>query len=183
MPNYISIFFTSFSLLFTTFSLFSFFFFTFFSLFALFFLVFIILPFFYFFVVNKRQFFFENKTYFFPQTQTSPFNGCKRKPSVYGSRHLTYDIPFPMDECNIDEIEIRRRPSRRHPNQSLFARMSHKKSPLRTNSLNVRELNADRMPVTRNISSPSTMEHPNNHRYVMQKRFIYNKSKLFFKNN
>lgn len=88
-----------------------------------------------------------------------------------------------MDECNIDEIEIRRRPSRRHPNQSLFARMSHKKSPLRTNSLNVRELNADRMPVTRNISSPSTMEHPNNHRYVMQKRFIYNKSKLFFKNN
>lgn len=81
---------------------------------------------------------------------------------MYGSRHLTYDIPFPMDECNIDEIEIRRRPSRRHPNQSLFSRMSHKKpSPMRTNSLNVRdEHKPDRMPVTRNISSPSTMQHP-----------------------
>lgn len=104
-----------------------------------------------------------------PQTQTSPFSG-KRKPSVYGSRHLTYDIPFPLDEY-IDEIEIRRRPSRRHPNQSLFARMSLKKSPLRTNSLNVRKM--DRMPVTRNISSPSTMQHPitsssSNHRYANQ---------------
>lgn len=79
-----------------------------------------------------------------------------------------------MDECNIDEIEIRRRPSRRHPNQSLFARMSLKKSPLRTNSLNVRELKADRMPVTRNISSPSTMQHPNNHRYVMRTTFDTN---------
>ncbi|XP_031636078.1 ATP-binding cassette sub-family C member Sur-like [Contarinia nasturtii] len=99
------------------------------------------------------------------ENETQP-TGSKRKPSLYGSRHLTYDIPFPLDECNIDEIEIRRRPSRRHPNQSLFARISsRKKSPLRTNSLNVREHRMDRMPVTRNISSPSTMQHPiNNHR-------------------
>lgn len=71
-----------------------------------------------------------------------------------------------MDECNIDEIEIRRRPSRRQPYQSLFARMSSttmsdKKStrcsPLRAHSLNVR---AAKVPVTRNISSPSTMQHP-----------------------
>ncbi|XP_055301236.1 ATP-binding cassette sub-family C member Sur isoform X3 [Sitodiplosis mosellana] len=102
------------------------------------------------------------------EIQTTPFSGCKRKPSIYGSS--VYG-PFPMDECNIDEIEIQRRPSKRHPNQSLFARMSLKKSPLRTNSLNVRERKPDRMPVTRNISSPSTMQHPisgcsssNNHR-------------------
>lgn len=71
-----------------------------------------------------------------------------------------------MDECNIDEIEIRRRPSRRQPYQSLFARMSSttmsdKKStrcsPSRAHSLNVR---ATKVPVTRNISSPSTMQHP-----------------------
>lgn len=81
-----------------------------------------------------------------------------------------------MDECNIDEIEIRRRPSRRHPNQSLFARMSHKKSPLRTNSLNVRgDHKPDRMTVTRNISSPTTMQHPtasNQQRYTATTQMI-----------
>lgn len=93
-----------------------------------------------------------------------------------------------MDECNIDEIEIRRRPSRRQPNQSLFARMSSttmsdKKStrcsPLRTHSLNVRAANEpkpiDRLPVTRNISSPSTMQHPiagGNQRYCIAMSFF-----------
>lgn len=74
-----------------------------------------------------------------------------------------------MDECNVDEIEIRRRPLRRHPNQSLFVRMSLKTSPFRSNSLNVRKT-PERIPVTRNISSPSTMQHPtdNNHRYAIQ---------------
>lgn len=80
-----------------------------------------------------------------------------------------------MDECNIDEIEIRRRPSRRQPYQSLFARMSStmmsdkkptRSSPLRTHSLNVRGTNneakpIDRLPVTRATSNPtSTMQHP-----------------------
>lgn len=79
-----------------------------------------------------------------------------------------------MDECNIDEIEIRRRPSRRQPYQSLFARMSStmisdkkssRSSPLRAHSLNVRGTSEpkpiDRLPVTRATSNPtSTMQHP-----------------------
>ena len=92
-----------------------------------------------------------------------------------------------MDEF-IDEIEIRRRPSRRQPNQSLFARMSStmsdkkstRNSPLRTHSLNVRgatELKPiERLPVTRNISSPSAMQHPiggGNQRYCIAICFFF----------
>lgn len=99
------------------------------------------------------------------QTQTI-YHGCKRKPSVYGSRHLTYDIPFPIDECNSDDIEIHRRPSkreRRSHNNSTFGR-TLSKSIFRTNSLNVRPPKIERMPVVRNISSPITMQYGNHHR-------------------
>lgn len=105
------------------------------------------------------------------QTEAMAYNSCKRKPSIYGSRHLTYDIPFPIDECNTDDIEIRRRPSRRHHTNRqslLFGRSTSKKSsPFRTVSLNVREQKTpERMPVARNISSPTTLQYANNQRYA-----------------
>lgn len=71
-----------------------------------------------------------------------------------------------MDECYNDDIEIRRCPSKRHSNQLLFGRIMRKKSPERTTSLNVRENNTKRLPVARNISSPSTMQYANDHWYV-----------------
>lgn len=108
----------------------------------------------------------SNKDIHLQQVPSSfAYNSSKRKPSVYGSRHLTYDIPFPIDECNTDDIEIRRRPSKRHPNQSLFERMSFKKAPIRSNSLDIRQQKPNRIPIARNISSPSTMQqYSNNNR-------------------
>lgn len=71
-----------------------------------------------------------------------------------------------MDECYNDDIEIRRCPSKRHTNQLLFGRIMGKKSPERTTSLNVRENTTKRLPIVRNISSPTTMQYANNYRYV-----------------
>lgn len=73
-----------------------------------------------------------------------------------------------MDECYTDDIEIRRQPSKRHTNQLLFGRSSKKSPspPQRSTSLNVRENKVKRLPIARNISSPTTMQYANNHRYV-----------------
>lgn len=96
----------------------------------------------------------------------SIYHRCKRKPSVYGSRHLTYDIPFPIDECNTDDIEIRRRPSRRD-RRSLYGK-SLNKSLLRTHSLNLRASQKERAPVARNVSSPTSLQYGGNrHRWVI----------------
>lgn len=94
------------------------------------------------------------------QQNQSIYHRCKRKPSVYGSRHLTYDIPFPIDECNTDDIEIRRRPSKRD-RRSLYGK-SFNKSLLRTHSLNLRTFKKERTPVVRNVSSPTSLHYGGN---------------------
>lgn len=90
---------------------------------------------------------------------------------MYGSRHLTYDIPFPIDECNNDDIEIRRRPSKRerrlHGNSAvLFGKggMMHDKGVFRTNSLEIHGNEVERSPVVRNVSSPIGMQYANPHK-------------------
>lgn len=96
---------------------------------------------------------------FILQSQTV-YGGCKRKPSLYGSRHLTYEVPFPIDECHTDDIEIRRRPSRRE-RRPPFVR-SLNKTLLRSSSLNVRAIKkSERLPVVRNASTPSTFQYAN----------------------
>lgn len=109
---------------------------------------------------------------FLPTSSSSPFSiqtqtvygGCKRKPSLYGSRHLTYEAPFPIDECYIDDIEIRRRPSRRE-RRPTFVR-SLNRTLLRSHSLNVRAIKkTERIPVVRNASTPSTFQYANQSKY------------------
>lgn len=96
----------------------------------------------------------------FPLQCQTVYGGCKRKPSLYGSRHLTYEAPFPIDECHTDDIEIRRRPSRRE-RRPPFVR-SLNRTLLRSNSLNVRAIKkSERLPVVRNASTPSTFQYAN----------------------
>lgn len=94
----------------------------------------------------------------------------KRKISVYGSRHLTYDIPFPIDECNNDDIEIKRRPSKRerrsHGNSMIFGK-NIQKGLFRTNSLDISANEVKKSPVVRNISSPIAMQYASPHRWLL----------------
>lgn len=81
----------------------------------------------------------------------------KRRSSLYGSRHLTCDIPLPIDECHTEDLELRRFSSKRYPFAGDYD--SHK-NVLRVNSLQVTtSKNHDRLPVIRNISSPTTLNY------------------------
>lgn len=78
--------------------------------------------------------------------------------SIYGSHYLTCDMPLPIDECYNDDIEFRRRPSRRNPFFTSVEFSGEKHSNvLRVNSLQT--VKTERMPVVRHISSPTALNY------------------------
>ncbi|XP_055381997.1 ATP-binding cassette sub-family C member Sur isoform X2 [Condylostylus longicornis] len=99
----------------------------------------------------------------------------KRRSSIFGSRHLIYDIPLPIDECQNDDIIIKRRGSKRsillmglgnaisgtnsdlrhNDGNNSSSGYRRKNSVLRVKSLQPEvKTNINRTPVSRNISSP-----------------------------
>lgn len=67
-------------------------------------------------------------------------------------------MPLPIDECYNDDIEFRRRPSRRNPFFTSVEFNGEKRSNvLRVNSLQT--VKTERMPVVRNISSPTALNY------------------------
>lgn len=73
-------------------------------------------------------------------------------------------MPFPIDECNIEGIEYPRRQSKRdkYGNSNDIVDHLHK-DVFKTNSLIIDNSNSSnrkyRIPVSRNVSSPTTLEY------------------------
>lgn len=92
----------------------------------------------------------------------------KRRSFLFGSRHLTYDMPFPIDECTADSVEFRRRPSSRRDGKqcnSLDTHLKSHKDVFRANSLEMDTNKFDKVPVVRNVSSPPTTLQYTMHRF------------------
>lgn len=99
------------------------------------------------------------------QSQTLYLPKKQQRSYLFGSRHLTYDMPFPIDECTTEAIEFRRRPSKRGKqcislDAQATANATHK-DVFRANSLEVDSGSSrfDKMPVVRNVSSPTTLQY------------------------
>lgn len=82
----------------------------------------------------------------------------KRRGSIFGSRHLTYDMPLPIDECNTDEVVFRRRYSKRNRKCNSLELSGLRKDGGRANSLVIDGNKFERLPVVRNISTPITLQ-------------------------
>lgn len=91
------------------------------------------------------------------------FHPVKRRCSIFGSRHLTYDLPLPIDECQTDDVHIRKRPSKRGRrfNSAISPKGIHT-DVIRANSLDTHATGdkKKRTPVMRNVSSPTTLQSP-----------------------
>ncbi|KAJ6649735.1 ATP-binding cassette sub-family C member Sur [Pseudolycoriella hygida] len=84
----------------------------------------------------------------------------KRRSHLFDSRHLTYDLPFPIDEGDTEAVQFRRRPSKRGKQCNSIEISDLRKD--RTNSLDAEGNKVGRMPVVRNVSSPTTFQYSNN---------------------
>lgn len=81
---------------------------------------------------------------------------------MFDSRHLTYDLPFPIDEGDTEAVQFRRRPSKRGKQCNSIEISDLRKDHHRTNSLDTEGNKFGRMPVVRNVSSPTTFQYSNN---------------------
>ncbi|XP_037957308.1 ATP-binding cassette sub-family C member Sur isoform X2 [Teleopsis dalmanni] len=64
------------------------------------------------------------------------FSLVRKRSSVYGSRHLIYDVPLPIDECQTEDVIMRRR--RRGTHRRISSRASSRLSGISNNSLEMR---------------------------------------------
>ncbi|XP_037038028.1 ATP-binding cassette sub-family C member Sur isoform X2 [Bradysia coprophila] len=86
----------------------------------------------------------------------------KRRSHLFDSRHLTYDLPFPIDEGDTESVQFRRRPSKRGKQCNSIEIADLRKDHHRTNSLDAEGNKFGRQPVVRNVSSPTTLQYSNN---------------------
>lgn len=101
--------------------------------------------------------------FFFVMFQSQSLYVPKKRNCVYGSRHLTYDMPFPIDECNIDGIEFTPRQGKHDKYTNASDADYVHKDVFKTSSLEVDNCSSAnksyRAPVARNISSPTTLQY------------------------